>query len=254
MRVAAVLAVLVLSAGARAEEKPRLQIELTAPKEIYPDEAVTVKAALRNIGKEDLQVLRDVDGAFDGLRNVVSFRWVVKTNGQLVPRRTDIVRIDNFVNTIGAADLVKVPAGKTADLGIGSFETYYNLKTPGKYTIALTYEFDPSAGDKIAPGFRAALDKLSGVTAEGKIELTILPFPVAVAAAGDKLKAAQARQQIARQLAEAVVANPAATAAERDAAAERLKRATAVAAEAAETYAEKLAEFRKKRDEQRKKK
>jgi hypothetical protein len=254
MRLTTVLAVLFLFAGARAEEKPKLQIELTAPKEIYPDEVVTVKAALRNGGKEDIQVLRDVDGAFDGLRNVVDFRWVVKTNGQLVRRRTDIIRIDNFINTIGAGDFVKVPAGKTADLGIGSFETYYNLKTPGKYTITLTYEFDPSAGDKIGPGVRDVLNKLSGVTAEGKTELTILPFPVAVAAAADKLKAAQARQQIARQLAEAVVANPASTAAEFDAAAVRLRRATEVVTDATENYNEKLAEFRKKREEQRKKK
>jgi hypothetical protein len=237
-----------------AEDKPKFRIELTAPKEIYPDEVPAVSAALKNTGTEDVQVLRDVDGAFDGLRNVVDFRWIVKTKGQLVLRRTDVVRIDNFVNTIDTGDLVKVPAGKSADLGISAFATYYNLKTPGKYTITLTYEFDPSVGDKMAPAARTALTKLSGVRAEGTTELTILPFPVAVSAAEDKMKAAQARQQIARQLAEAVVKNPSATATERDAAAERLKRTTAVMAEATENYNEKLAEFRKKREEERKKK
>src|SRR5436190_8323279 len=90
MRAAVVLAVLALPALARADEKPKFAIELTAPKEVYPDEAVTVKAAIRNLTTGDVQVLRDVDGAFDGLRGAADFRWVVKFNGQLMARRTDV--------------------------------------------------------------------------------------------------------------------------------------------------------------------
>ena len=48
MRAVAVLVVLVLPAFARAEDKPKFTIELTAPKEIYPDETLDIKAAIRN--------------------------------------------------------------------------------------------------------------------------------------------------------------------------------------------------------------
>ena len=257
MRTAVVLAVLALPALARADEKPKFIIELTAPKEVYPDEAVavTVKAAIRNLTKEDAQVLRDVDGAFDGLRGAADFRWVVKFNGQLMARRTDVVRIDNLVNTIRAGDLVKVPAGKAADLGIGfgRIENQYKLQTPGKYTIELRYEFDPSANDKIDPDLLPTLRKLNGVTAEGKAEVTILPFPLEVAKAEEKLKVATAKHQIVTQFADTIAKNPNATAAERDAAAERLKRATAALEEATEAHNTAMEAFRKKRAEDRKK-
>jgi hypothetical protein len=256
MRAAIVLAVLALPALARAEDKPKFTLELTAPKEIYPDEAITVKAAIHNATKEDTQVLRDVDGAFDGLRGTVDFRWVVKADGKLLARRTDIVRIDNHVNSIGVGDLVKVPAGKTADLGIGfgRIDNFYNLRTPGKYTIELRYEFDPTAGDKTDSDARTALQKLGGVRAEGKVELTVLPFPLQVTKAEEKLKVAQAKHQIVTQFAETLAKNPNATAAERDTAAERLKRATAVLADATEEYTAAMTAFRKQRDEDRKKK
>ncbi len=110
MRALAVLAVLVLPEFAHAQ-KPKLELELSAPKEIYPDEVVTMKAVVHNLGKEDAYVMRNVDGAFHGLRNVVDFRYVVKKNGQLVLRRTDVVRIDNLVNTIRPGDLVTVAPG-----------------------------------------------------------------------------------------------------------------------------------------------
>lgn len=253
--IVAVFAVFALPAiGRAADEKPKVEIELTAPKEIYPDEYITVKAVLRNAGKDEIQVMKNVDGAFWGLRSVVDFRWVVKKNGQLVLRRTDVVRIDNYINTITANDLVKVPAGKVADLGADNFHTHYKITQPGKYTIELRYEFDPSAGDKIEDGLRPKLKNLTPVSAEGKAEVTILSFPVAVTAAEEKLKVAQAKQQIANTLAEAVVKNPNATAAERDAAAERLKRAAALTTEATADYDAKMAEFRKKREEDRKKK
>jgi hypothetical protein len=253
--IAAVFAVFALPALAcAADEKPKVEIELTAQKEIYPDEQLRVKAVIRNAGKDEIQVMKNVDGAFYGLRSVVDFRWVVKKNGQLVLRRTDVVRIDDFINTITANDLVKVPAGKEADLGADTFDNHYKITTPGKYTIELRYEFDPSAGDKIEAGLRPKLKNLTAISAEGQVEVTVLSFPLAVTAAEEKMKVAQAKQQIANTLAEAVVKNPNATAAERDAAAERLKRTTALVAEATEDYNAKMAEFRKKREEDRKKK
>lgn len=258
MRLLAALAVLALPVppvGARADEKPKFTIELTAPKEIYPDETLTVRAAIRNHTTEDAQVLKDIDGAFHGLRPAADFRWVVKFNGQLLPRRTDVVRIDNFINTIEVGNLVKVPAGKTADLGIGfgHIETYYKLKTPGKYTVEMRYEFDPTANDKMSADARKAMQKLAGVSAEGKVELTVLVFPLEVAKAEEQLKVATAKHQIVTQFAETIAKNANATAAERDAAAERLKRATAVLNEATENHNAKMAEFRKKRDDERKK-
>lgn len=257
MRTLAATGLVLLASASitHADEKPKFTIELSAPKEIYPDEVPSVKAAIRNNTREDATVLRDVDGAFDLLRGTVDFRWVVKRNGQLLPRRTDVKRIDNHVNTIGVQDLVKVPAGKSADLGIGfgNISTYYKFTEPGKYTIELRYEFDPAAGDKVSPAARDALRKLKGVAAEGKVEVAVVAFPAELTAAEGKLKVAQARHQIAQQVAEAVGTNPNATADERAAAAARVERAAAVLKGTQGEYDAKLEQFRKKREEQRKK-
>ncbi len=256
MRAVVVLALLVVPAFALAEEnpKPKLEIELTAPKELYPDEAVNVKAVIRNAGKESVHVVKCVDGAADALRNMVEYKWKVTKNGQAVSRRTDIVRIDDFVNTITAADLVAVPAGKVMNPELDRFDHRYNLNTPGKYVITLTYIFDPIGRDKADDAVLKKMKDLPAARADGKVEVTIVPFPPAVAAVEDKWKAAQARHQLLVQFAETVAKNPNATAAERDAAAERLKRATANLTEASTEYNAKMAEFRKTRDAERKKK
>lgn len=255
MRLLAVAAVLVLPALARAEEKPKLEIELSAPKEIYPDETLKVTAVIRNAGKEDVHVLPAVDGAFDGLRGVVAYKWTVKKNARVVPRRNDLARFDNMVNAIAANELALVKPGKSVDARVGSFDTYYQIDTPGKYTIALTYEFDPTGADKVeSPALLKKLQALPAAAAKGEIEVTLVPFPPAVAAAQDKWKAATARHQLVAQFAELTAKNPNATAAERDEAAARLKRASAVLDEASTEYNLKMAEFRKKREEERKKK
>lgn len=248
------LALLAVPALVLADEKPKLEIEMTAPKELYPDEEVAVRVAIRNAGKETVHVLTAVDGAADGLRNMVEYKWTVTKNGQPMSRRTDIRRIDDHVNTITASDLVAVAPGKTMNPRLERLDYKYNLNTPGKYVIALTYSFDPSGRDKADADVLKTMQKLPAAKAEGKIEVSVVPFPPAVAAALDKMKAAQARHQLLMQFAETVAKNPNATAAERDAAAERLKRATAALDEAAAESNAKMAEFRKKRDEERKKK
>jgi hypothetical protein len=86
------------------------------------------------------------------------------------------------------------------------------------------------------------------------VEVTVLPFPVAAAAAEDKMKAAEARLKIIEQFAVMVEANANSTARQRDEAVERLKRAQAVLDAATADHAAKYAEFRKERDEKRKKK
>lgn len=256
MRAIAVLVVLALPALARADDPPKFTIELTAPKEIYPDEQLDVKAAIRNNTKNDAEVLRDIDGAFDRLRAAADFRWVMKKDGKLMAQRKDVVRIDNFINTIDVGDIIKVPAGKTADLGVGfgRIDNYYKFDGPGKYTVELRYEFDPTAADKMSDAAKKAFQNLNGVTAEGKVEVTVLPFPVEVTKAEEKLKVAQAKHQIIKQLADTIAKNPNAPAAERDAAAERLKRATATLEEATTAHNEVMEAFRKKRAEDRKKK
>lgn len=86
------------------------------------------------------------------------------------------------------------------------------------------------------------------------IEVPLHPWSPAIAAAEDKMKAAAARLQIVRQFAETVEKNPNSTAEERDAAAERFKRATIILEETKTEHAAKIAEFKKKRDDDRKKK
>lgn len=255
MRLLAVVAVLVLPALARAAEQPKLEIDLSAPKEIYPDETLNVTAVIRNAGKEDVHVLPALDGAFDGLRGMVTYKWTVKKNAQVIARRNDIRRFDNLVNPISASELALVKPGKPVDPRVGSFDTYYRLDTPGKYTITLTYEFDPTGRDPVeSPALLKRLQALPAATAKGEIEVALVPFPPAVAAVQDRLKAATARHQLVSRFAELTAKNPNATAAERDEAAGRLKRATAVLAEARDEYDAKLAEFRKKREDERKKK
>jgi hypothetical protein len=200
MRALAVVAVLAVPALARADDKPKPKLEIepsASQKEIYPDENVGMKAVIRNAGKSDVQVMRNVDGAFDGLRGPVSFKWVVKREGQLVPRRKGVVRIDNFLNTIKIGDIITVEAGKTTSLYVDNFDTYYELTAPGKYTIELRYEFDPTAGDKMDDKAKAALKNLTGVSITGKTELTILPFPLAFHRGGARRggRAAQARHR-----------------------------------------------------------
>lgn len=254
MRVAVAVLLLAGTCARAADEKPAFEIELTAQKSLYPDETVALKATVRNAGKGDGFVLGPVDGAFDGLRAMVSYRERVTLNGKAVARRTDIRRIDNYVNTIRPEDLIAVKAGQRAALPLGYVTQYYQFATPGKYELALTYEFDPGAGDKIAGGaFEKQVRALPAAKATGKVEFAVLPFPPAIAAAEDAWKAAQARHQLITTFAETVVKNPASTAQERDAAAERLKRATANLSAASEAYNEKMAEFRKERDAERKK-
>ncbi|MBM3980207.1 MAG: hypothetical protein FJ304_07970 [Planctomycetes bacterium] len=253
--LALVFALLALPAVARGDEKPNLKIELTAPDAVYPDETVTVKAVIRNAGKGDVYVLQATDGAYDGLLNMVEYRWSATKNGQRMARRTDVVRIDGVLGFIGADDVVLVKPGQTMTPHNGSVESYYDLRTPGKYALTLTYTYDPLGTDKVAtPALLKQMKALPAAKAEGTVEVTVRPFPPALAAAADKLKAAEARHQLVMTFAETVAKNPASTAAERDAAAERLKRATAILTEAKTEHAEKLTAFRKQRDEDRKKK
>jgi hypothetical protein len=254
MRAALALLLLAAPLARAADEKPAFEIELTAQKSLYPDETLALKATVRNAGKGDGFVLGPVDGAFDGLRAMVSYRERVTLNGNRVARRSDIRRIDNFVNTIRTEDLIAVKAGQRAALPVGYVTQYYQFATPGKYEFALTYEFDPDAGDKIEGGaFEKKVRALPAAKATAKVEFSVLPFPPAIAAAEDAWKAAQARHQLITTFAETVAKNPASTAQERDAAAERLKRATANLTAAAEAFNEKMAEFRKERDAERKK-
>jgi hypothetical protein len=255
MRAFSIVLLLVLCPHVlRGEEKPQVEIVLTTQKEIYPDEKVAVKVAIKNSGKDDVHILQAVDGAFDGLRQFVDYRWAVKREKIAVPQRNDIRRIDNFVNAIQPADLVVVKPGKEMMPHVGEVGDYFKFDTPGKYTITLTYKYTPNTTDKVSsPALLKQLQGLPQITAKGEVELKIVPFPPQVAVAEDQWKAAQARHQLIVQFAQTVEKNPNATAVERDAAAERLKRATAVLAEAKTNYEEKLAIFRKKRDEERKK-
>jgi hypothetical protein len=157
--------------------------------------------------------------------------------------------------------VVPVKAGQTADSqadGFGDFTTYYLLNVPGKYTITLTYEPNPNGSEKLGAGGDQALkivQKLPAGRIESKpIEVTVLPFPPAISAAQDKLRLAQAKHQIVVQFADAVEKNPSATKAERDAATERVNRAAEALKDVQDDYEAKMAEFRKKRDEERKKK
>lgn len=255
---AACLAAFACAGLCPADEKPKLTLEITAPKEVYPDERVVVKAEIYNGGKDDAHAVRAIDGSFDGLRSVVSYRWVVKSNGKLVPRRTDVVRIDNHVNALRDEDVLAVKAGKSADLqveGFGRFENFYDLKEPGKYTVVLRYELDPTGREKGSDAANKLVAKQPAVELESKaVEVTVLPWPAALAAAADKVKAAEAKVQIVKQFAETVAKNPNATPAERDAAGERLKRAQAALDEAVAGHVAKLAEFSRKREEDRKRK
>jgi hypothetical protein len=254
MRVAVAVLLLAGTCARGADEKPAFEIELTAQKSFYPDETVALKATVRNTGKGDGFVFGPVDGAFDGLRAMVSYRERVTLNGKAVSRRSDIRRFDNLVNTIRPGDLIEVKAKQRAALPVGYVTQYYQFTTPGKYEFALTYEFDPAAADKIEGGaFEKKVRALPAVKATAKVEFAVLPFPPAVAAAEDAWKAAQARHQLITTFAETVAKNAASTAQERDAAAERLKRATANLSAAAEAYNEKMAAFRKERDADRKK-
>jgi hypothetical protein len=253
--LALVFALLALPPVARGDEKPNLKIDLTAPDAVYPDESVVVKAVIRNAGKGDVIVVQATDGAFDGWLNMVEYRWSATKNGQRMARRTDIRRIDGVYGSIGADDLVLVKPGKTMTPHNGPVENYYDLRTPGKYALTLTYTYDPLGTDRVAtPALLKQMKALPAAKAEGTVEVTVRPFPPALAAAVDKLKAAEARHQLITTFAETVAKNPASTAAERDAAAERLKRATALLTEAKSDHDEKLAAFRKQRDEDRKKK
>jgi hypothetical protein len=259
MRVAtACLAVLALAPFAAADEKPSLVLEVTVPKAVYPDEPIAVKTAIRNTGKTDAYVVRVIDGSFDGLRSVVSYRWIVKKGGERVPRRTDVFRIDNYVNALDDADVLLLKPGKAVEPwvgGFGSFENYHDLRVPGKYTVALSYELNPAGSEKGSQKALQLIQKQPAVLIESKpVEVTVLPFPPAVAAAEDKMKTADARAQIVRKFALMVEANANSTAQERDAAAERLKRAEAALEEATAAHAAKFAEFQKKRAEDRKKK
>jgi hypothetical protein len=177
------LALLFLAAPlARADEKPAFEIDLTVQKSFYPDEFPDLKCTIRNAGKGDGFVLGPVDGAFDGLRAMVSYRERVTFNGQAHPRRTDLRRIDNYVNAIRATDLVSVKAGQKAQLPVNYVAQFYTFTTPGKYTVALTYEFDPMAADKIDGGaFEKKVRALPAVKASGKVEFAVLQFPPAVA-------------------------------------------------------------------------
>lgn len=258
MRTLALLALFAFPVSVLAADKPDLTIEITAPKSVYPDEQVKVSAVIRNNGKTDAYIVRAIDGSFDNLRSVVAYKWIVKKGGQPQFRRTDVVRIDNMVNALAADDVLLVKAGKTVDPqvgGFGNFPSYHDLSVPGKYTIALRFELNPAGREK---GVEKALDPIRDQGAvlidSEAIEVTVLPWPPAIAAAEDKLKAASARLQIVRQFAETVAKNPNATAEERDAASERLKRAQAVFDEAKIEQAVKVAEFKKQRDEERKKK
>jgi hypothetical protein len=252
------LAVLAAPVLAAAADKPALVLEVLAPKEVYPDETIDVKAVIRNTGKEDAYVVRAIDGSFDRLRSVVDYKWVVKKGADRVPRRTDVVRIDSQVNALDDADVLLVKAGKQVDPqahGFGQFSQYHDLRVPGKYTIALTYELNPGGREKGSAAANQLIQKQPAVLIESKaVEVTVLPFPPVVAAAEDKMKAASARAQIVRQFAEMVEKNANSTAKERDAAAERLKRAEAALEEATADHAAKFEEFKKKRAEERKKK
>ena len=98
-----------------------------------------------------------------------------------------------MVNTISESELVAIPAGKVMDPQIGQLETYFDLSTPGKYTITLIYEFDPSGRDKVeSTVLLQKMQKLPAARAEGKTEVTILPFPLEVTKADEKVKAATA--------------------------------------------------------------
>jgi hypothetical protein len=249
------LALLFLAAPlARADEKPAFEIDLTVQKSFYPDEFPDLKCTIRNAGKGDGFVLGPVDGAFDGLRAMVSYRERVTFNGQAHPRRTDLRRIDNYVNAIRATDLVSVKAGQKAQLPVNYVAQFYTFTTPGKYTVALTYEFDPMAADKIDGGaFEKKVRALPAVKASGKVEFAVLQFPPAVAAAEDAWKAARARRELLATFAETVRADPKATADERAAALARVERATANLSAAAEVYNAKMADFRKERAADRQK-
>jgi hypothetical protein len=252
------LAVLAPGGLTAADEKPALVLEVIAPKEVYPDEQVEVRAVFRNAGKTDAYVVRAIDGSFHGLRSVVDYRWVVKKGADRVPRRTDIVRIDDYVNALDDADVLLVKAGKSVDPqvgGFGNFGNHHDLRVPGKYTIALSYELNPAGSEKGSTTALRLVRKQPAVLVEAKpVEVTVLPFPPAVAAAEDRMKTAAARAQIVRQFALAVEANANATAQERDAAAERLTRAEAALVEATAEHATKMEEFRKKRAAERKEK
>jgi hypothetical protein len=254
MRVAVAVLLFAGTSARAADEKPAFEIELTAQKSLYPDETLDLKATVRNTGKGDGFVLGPVDGAFDGLRAMVSYRERVTLNGKAVARRTDIRRFDNLVNTIRPEDLIAVKAGQKAALPVDNATQFYEFATPGKYELALTYEFDPAAADKIEGG---ALEKkvraLPATKATAKVEFAVLPFPPAVAAAEDALKTARARHQIATTFAQAVAKDPTATAQERDLAAERVKRATANVTAATDALNEKMAAFRKERAAERQK-
>lgn len=251
---AALVALVLAAAVARADEKPAFEIDLTAQKSFYPDEYPDIKCTIRNAGKGDGFVFGPVDGAFDGLRAMVSYRERVTFNGQGHPRRNDIRRIDNLVNSIRPEDLLAVKAGQKAAVTVEYVTRLYHFTTPGKYTFALTYEFDPDAADKITGGaFEKQVRALPAVKATAKVEFAVLPFPPAVAAAEDAWKAAQARRDLLATFAETVRTNPAATADERAAALARVERATANLNAAAEVYNAKMADFRKERAAERQK-
>lgn len=258
MRYIAVVALLAIPHFARADDKPKLAIELTGPKEMYPDEQFAPKAVIHNDGNADVYIVRAIDGSFDNLRSVVSYKWIVKKNGQAVSRRTDVVRIDGHVNGLRPDDVILVKKGKSADPGangFGNFASYYNIETPGKYTISLSYELTPNGFEKGDANALKLAQSQAAVRVESKpIEVTVLPFPPAIAAAADKVKLAEAKLQIVQQFAETVAKNNNSTAEERDAAAERLKRARAVLDDLTADHAGKMTEFKKKRDEERKKK
>ena len=177
------LAALAAPALAAAAEKPALVLEVIAPKEVYPDEPIDVKAVIHNTGKEDAYVVRAIDGSFDRLRSVVDYKWVVKKGADRVPRRSDVVRIDSQVNSLDDADVLLVKAGKQADPqahGFGQFSQYHDLRVPGKYTIALSYELNPGGREKGSDTANQLIQKQPAVLIESKaVEVTVLPFPPA---------------------------------------------------------------------------
>lgn len=262
MRAAvACLAVLACAGLGRADDppKPKLAIELTAPKEVYPDEGVVVKATVCNVGRTDAYVVRAIDGSFDRYRSVVGYWWVVKKDGQVVPPKKQSVIIDYYTpSPLADADVVLVKGGKEADMRVhvvGDIQEYYRFNVPGKYTIKLNYELHPDGTEKGSKEALKLIREQPAVQVESEaVEVTVLPWPAAVAAAADKVKLAEAKVQIVKKFAEGVVNNPNSTAADRDAAGERLKRAQAALDEATAEHVTRLIEFNKKREEERKKK
>jgi hypothetical protein len=125
-----------------------LELTLKGPAKVYTGDPIKFRFVFHNGTGRAVTLLRPIDGSECGWRKV-SYAWEVSREGAL-QKRYGYARCGN-VNPLTLEDFVTLEAGKSVEIDpafaarVGEF---FDVVTPGTYTLRVVYRFDPNARDK----------------------------------------------------------------------------------------------------------